>query len=155
MNIALLGASGYVGSVFQNLLRQRGFNVHVISRSNCDLYADNALRNRLESIQPDYLINCAGYTGKPNVDACESSKTDCLQGNTALPGILGEACKSLDIPWGHVSSGCIYTGRRDDGKGFRETDPPNFSFRFNNCSFYSGTKAFENVGCWHLVLRMP
>ncbi len=161
MKIVLLGATGYVGSVFQDLLREREHEVNLISRSNCDLYSDNSLRNRLASIQPDYLINCAGYTGKPNVDACESSKTDCLLGNTALPGILGEACIELDIPWGHVSSGCIYTGRRCDGNGFRETDPPNFSFRFNNCSFYSGTKAlgeeilssFSNCHIWRL--RIP
>jgi dTDP-4-dehydrorhamnose reductase len=40
-----------------------------------------------------------------------------------------------------VSSGCIYNGSRSDGGGFREDDPPNFSFRSPPCSFYSGTKA--------------
>ena len=42
---------------------------------------------------------------------------------------------------GHVSSGCIFTGARDDGTGFTEADAPNFTFRQDNCSFYSGTKA--------------
>ena len=45
------------------------------------------------------------------------------------------------IPWGHVSSGCIYTGSKADDSGFTELDPLNFSFRTNNCSIYSGTKA--------------
>jgi len=71
------------------------------------------------------------------------------------------------IPWGHVSSGCIYSGAKisENGKvrvekslsppelhalaekkspailGFTETDTPNFSFRDQPCSFYSGTKA--------------
>ncbi len=65
------------------------------------------------------------------------------------------------MSWGHVSSGCIYTGRRSDGQGFTENDPPNFSFRQNNCSFYSGTKALgeeilagvPNVYLWRL--RIP
>ncbi|MBL4574761.1 MAG: dTDP-4-dehydrorhamnose reductase, partial [Opitutaceae bacterium] len=50
-------------------------------------------------------------------------------------------CEEKNIPWGHVSSGCIFTGTRSDGLGFKEEDAPNFSFRTNNCSFYSGTKA--------------
>ena len=65
------------------------------------------------------------------------------------------------IPWGHVSSGCIFTGARPDGTGFTETDTPNFTFRTNNCSFYSGTKAlgeevlqsFPSVYVWRL--RIP
>ena len=33
-----------------------------------------------------------------------------LQGNAVLPGIIREVCEDLKIPWGHVSSGCIYSG---------------------------------------------
>jgi dTDP-4-dehydrorhamnose reductase len=107
------------------------------------------------------LINSAGYTGKPNVDACETDKTNCLFGNAILPGRIAEACESTNTPWGHVSSGCIYTGSRDDGSEFTEADAPNFTFRHNNCSFYSGTKALgeeilknaDNVYLWRL--RIP
>ena len=70
-------------------------------------------------------------------------------------------------PWGHVSSGCIFSGAKiiQDGQtrvekdltqadcravierspesvqGFTEVDSPNFSFRDPPCSFYSGSKA--------------
>jgi hypothetical protein len=110
-----------------------------------------------------FLINAAGYTGKPNVDACELNKTECLVGNAILPGRIADACATAGVPWGHVSSGCIYSGAKIDGKihrdltlpnvrnqienapetisGFLETDTPNFSFRSGPCSFYSGTKA--------------
>jgi dTDP-4-dehydrorhamnose reductase len=77
----------------------------------------------------------------PNVDACESAKYESLHGNAVLPGIIREVCEDLKIPWGHVSSGCIYSGRRADGEGWTEDDEPNFSFRSPPCSFYSGTKA--------------
>ncbi|HUR60594.1 MAG TPA: sugar nucleotide-binding protein, partial [Opitutaceae bacterium] len=98
-------------------------------------------RTALRRDQPDFLINAAGYTGKPNVDACELHKHECLHGNAVLPGVIAEACADAKIPWGHVSSGCIFTGARPDGAGFKETDTPNFTFRTNNCSFYSGSKA--------------
>jgi dTDP-4-dehydrorhamnose reductase len=54
------------------------------------------------------------------------------------------------------------TDRREGGDtGFKETDTPNFTFRTNHCSFYSGTKAlgeeildsYENVYVWRL--RIP
>ncbi len=55
----------------------------------------------------------------------------------------------------------FFTGTRPDGRGFTENDSPNFSFRTNNCSFYSGTKALgeeclqdaENTYIWRL--RIP
>ena len=104
-------------------------------------YQVDSLVEAIEQLQPDFLINAAGYTGKPNVDACEEHKADCLLGNAVLPGVVRQACETTGLAWGHVSSGCIYSGRRSDGAGFRESDPPNFDFRHNNCSFYSGCKA--------------
>lgn len=141
MKIFLLGGSGYVGQAYQDLLRAKGLPFRSIARAELD-YADPArLAAALRADRVTFLINAAGYTGKPNVDACELHKTDCLFGNAVLPGRIAEACAVAGVPWGHVSSGCIYTGARPDGSGFTEADAPNFTFRQNNCSFYSGTKA--------------
>ncbi len=81
--------------------------------------------------------------------------------NAVLPGTLGEACELAQLPWGHISSGCIYRGRRSDGGAFQEEDPPNFTFRSGPCSFYSGTKAMgeelirDRERCYTWRLRMP
>ncbi|AKC82651.1 dTDP-4-dehydrorhamnose reductase [Verrucomicrobia bacterium IMCC26134] len=139
--IILLGGSGYVGQAYQQLLAQKGIPFRNLRRAELD-YTDSAtLTDFLRETRPDFLINAAGYTGKPNVDACELHKAECLFGNAVLPGRVAEACASAGVPWGHVSSGCIFTGARPDGSGFTETDAPNFTFRRDNCSFYSGTKA--------------
>jgi len=139
--IYLLGGSGYVGHAYQALLARKGIPFRNLRRADVN-YADRAtLTDLLRREKPEFLINAAGYTGKPNVDACELHKSECLDGNAVLPGTIALACADAGVPWGHVSSGCIYTGARPDGSGFTETDTPNFSFRTNNCSFYSGTKA--------------
>lgn len=139
--IYLLGGSGYVGHAYQALLTRKGIPFRNLRRADVN-YADRAtLTELLRREKPAFLINAAGYTGKPNVDACELHKSECLDGNAVLPGTIARACADAGVPWGHVSSGCIYTGARPDGTGFTETDTPNFSFRTNNCSFYSGTKA--------------
>jgi dTDP-4-dehydrorhamnose reductase len=159
--IYLLGGSGYIGSAYKRYFDRRGIPFRSISRSEVD-YTDVAtLRAVLRTEKPEFVINAAGYTGKPNVDACEIHKAECLFGNAVLPGVIAQACETANVPWGHVSSGCIYTGSRADGSGFREEDPPNFTFRQNNCSFYSGTKAlgeevlapYSNVYIWRV--RIP
>jgi len=139
--IYLLGGSGYVGQAYQQLLARKGISFKSLRRADLD-YTDVAmLAAALKADRPAFLINAAGYTGKPNVDTCELYKTECLFGNAVLPGRIAAACESAGVPWGHVSSGCIYTGKRADGTGFTEADTPNFTFRTDNCSFYSGTKA--------------
>jgi dTDP-4-dehydrorhamnose reductase len=159
--IYLLGGSGYVGQSYQALLTRKGIPFRNVRRAELDYTNVEALRTALRRDRPEFLINAAGYTGKPNVDACELHKHECLLGNAVLPGIIAEACADAGVPWGHVSSGCIYTGARPDGSGFTEEDTPNFTFRTNNCSFYSGTKALgeevlagkPNVYVWRL--RIP
>ncbi len=139
--IYLLGGSGYVGHAYQALLTRKGIPFRNLRRADVDYTNPATLLAALRADGPEFLINAAGYTGKPNVDACELHKHECLFGNAVLPGIVAEACAAAGVPWGHVSSGCIYTGARPDGSGFTETDAPNFTFRQNNCSFYSGSKA--------------
>ena len=139
--ILILGGSGYVGTAFRDFFALKEIECQSVSRQFLDYTDLETLSTFLGEAKPNFVINCAGYTGKPNVDACELNKTDCLNGNAVLPGIVAEACQRHGVAWGHVSSGCIYSGAREDGTGFREVDEPNFSFRTNNCSFYSGTKA--------------
>ncbi len=130
-----------MGQAYQALLQQKGIPFRNLRRSEVDYTDPTLLRAELRRDRPEFLINAAGYTGKPNVDACELHKAETLFGNAVLPGYIASACAEAGVPWGHVSSGCIYSGRRADGGGFREEDVPNFTFRANHCSFYSGTKA--------------
>lgn len=160
--ILLLGHTGYVGGEFQRQLAAQKITHRCVSRAQHNYTCRDTLIELIRETQAEFVINSAGYTGKPNVDACELHKAECLDGNAVLPGTIREACEMAgNVPWGHVSSGCIYTGRRHDGLGFTETDEPNFCFRTNNCSWYSGTKALgeecladaENTYVWRL--RIP
>jgi dTDP-4-dehydrorhamnose reductase len=159
--ILLLGGSGYVGSAFRDYFTRNSISFRSIARQEVDYYSASQLRSFIDANRPAFLINAAGYTGKPNVDACEIYKTECVLGNVVLPGLLKGICQEFDLPWGHVSSGCIFTGNTPDGRGFTEQDAPNFCFRTNNCSFYSGCKALgeecvvdaEQTYLWRL--RIP
>jgi dTDP-4-dehydrorhamnose reductase len=165
--ILLLGASGYIGRAFESELRARGWPYTPLARRAVDYTRFDVLLRTLRDTKAAFLVNCAGFTGKPNVDACETARAETLLGNTLLPQTIAQACETAGVPWGHVSSGCIYAGAKIDApngtrvekdllkpeiqtlltshpeklRGFTEQDPPNFSFRDGPCSFYSGTKA--------------
>ena len=165
--ILLLGASGYVGSAFARELTRRKWAFHPLSRGEVDYSRFETLLEFLRSNKPSFVLNAAGFTGRPNVDACETAQADTLRGNTLLPITVADACAATGTPWGHVSSGCIYSGAHlvDGGRdvierdltqagvrdlierlpsavhGFTEKDEPNFTFRRPPCSFYSGAKA--------------
>ena len=159
--VILLGGSGYVGLAYQRLFTRLGVPFRNLVRKQVDYTDAHQLAELLAESRAEFLLNAAGYTGKPNVDACEADQAECLFGNAVLPGRVRAACERAGVPWGHVSSGCIYSGERPGGGGFREDDAPNFSFRTNHCSFYSGTKALgEEVlagadACFVWRLRIP
>jgi dTDP-4-dehydrorhamnose reductase len=164
----LIGAGGYVGAAFARELARRGVAFQAIVRGEIDCTDFGALLDALRRVRPDFVINAAGFTGKPNVDACETQRGETILGNIVLPQTIAQACAAAGVRLGTVSSGCVYTGAKvetENGveaieadlmapqlqkllqtrsprvKGFVETDAPNFSFAQNNCSFYSGTKA--------------
>ena len=165
--ILLLGGTGYIGQAFKSELERRQRPLISLSRREFDYTRFDLLLQFLKARKPEFVVNAAGYTGKPNVDACETARADTLVGNTLLPQTIAHACAALQIPWGHVSSGCIYSGAKiklggqiraekdmtqpelrtlvekspTEVLGFTESDTPNFSFRDGPCSFYSGTKA--------------
>jgi UDP-glucose 4,6-dehydratase len=165
--ILLLGASGYIGQAFARELRARGYRFVPLTRRAIDYTNFELLFDYIRKMRPDFLINAAGFTGKPNVDACELAREETLAGNTLLPQTIARACMMTNTPWGHVSSGNIYSGAiiEEDGRkrieknlnlpamrrfiaeqpvkvfGFTEWDEPNFSFRNPPSSFYSGSKA--------------
>lgn len=159
--IVLLGSTGFVGQKFALELNKYGLAWKAIRSGQVNLTDYQSLTRAIQATNGDFLINCAGFTGQPNVDACELHKVECLAGNAVIPGVIAEACRRLDMPWGQISSGCIFTGRRSDGLGFTELDEPNFTFRQNNCSFYSGTKALgeeilaSESNCYIWRMRIP
>jgi dTDP-4-dehydrorhamnose reductase len=149
MKIAILGA-GYIGANLDQLLRAIGHDVSLISHSAMD-YHDTAVAARLSKF--GCVINAAGFTGRPNIDECETQKDLCWHLNVKVPititrALAGSKCRLI-----HIGSGCIYDGYE---KEFTETDAPNIGA----CSsFYSYCKqVFELLATGRadiLRIRMP
>jgi dTDP-4-dehydrorhamnose reductase len=91
----------------------------------------------------DTVINCSGFTGKPNIDEAEHKKELCWKLNVESPLRINKICNDIGINYLHVSSGCIFDGYHKD---WTEDDSPNYGMFSDKSSFYSKTKhAFELV----------
>ena len=151
MNICILGG-GYVGTHLSNSLL--GYhNVTVLRRAELDYNKQYKLLTFLSTNKIDYVINCSGFTGRPNVDQAEDKKQECWDLNVLGPVNVNRVCKASQIPYVHISSGCIFTGYE---KVWLEEDEPNYGLFNVESSFYSKSKhAYElAAGDYGLTIRI-
>ncbi len=133
MKIYIFGATGYLGSHFVTYFKQKNWEVFT---DRVDIRDLSLIEKALDKTTPDVVLNCAGITGTPNVDWCETHKESAALININGALNLASACNLRNIYFAHVGSGCVYEGDGGRKNGFLETDEPNFSG-----SFYSRTKA--------------
>jgi len=153
--ILILG-HGYVGSYLYGRLKKiKKSDVTIVRREFLDYTNSSELIKWLTREKFDYVINCFGFTGRPNVDEGERKPELCYELNTFAPLKLSTLCKAYDINYIHISSGCIYTNYT---KEFTEEDYPNFGFLDKESSTYSKSKHAFELGCDHgliIRVRMP
>lgn len=137
-NILILG-KGYVGTHVASTLKGHQHRVLHVSRSEMDYHEPGILQACIKNKRVNVVINCSGYTGFPNVDACErlENQTICQQLNAHIPFLIENEVDQTDAKFIHVGSGCIYTGY---DKQYTEEDEPNFGLSNSESSFYSQTK---------------
>jgi 3,5-epimerase/4-reductase len=151
------GKTGWVGQQLVALLQQQG---HTALCAAARLENRGAIIAELETYNPDFVINAAGITGRPNVDWCEDHKEETIRANVLGALNLADITFIKGIHLTNISTGCIYQYDEKhplkSGIGFTEEDEPNFAG-----SFYSHTKilAEKLIRCYphvlHLRLRMP
>ncbi|XVF18457.1 hypothetical protein REPUB_Repub11eG0023200 [Reevesia pubescens] len=157
LKFLIYGRTGWIGGLLGQLCEKQGIPFE---------YGRGRLEDRsslvadIQSIRPTHVFNAAGVTGRPNVDWCESHKTETIRTNVAGTLTLADVCRQHGLLMMNFATGCIfeYDAAHPEGSGigFKEEDKPNFSG-----SFYSKTKAmveellkeYDNV-CT-LRVRMP
>lgn len=153
----VFGKNGWIGGQIIELLKQKGYTV-VPANSRLENVQD--VQKELDEVKPDHVINCAGLTGRPNVDWCEFHKEEVVRVNVIGTVALIDSCFQRGIHVTNYATGCIYeyneTHPLGSGIGFTEEDEPNFAG-----SFYSKTKALAEKlirtynNCLTLRVRMP
>ncbi|MFA6263018.1 MAG: NAD-dependent epimerase/dehydratase family protein [Candidatus Babeliales bacterium] len=151
------GKTGWFGQKIVQLLKDKKHN---------PMCATSRLENRseliaeIETIRPDFIINAAGITGRPNVDWCENHKQEILRTNVLGTLNLVDVAFLYGIPVTNLTTGCIYsynsTHPMGSGIGFKEEEEPN-----SLGAFYARTKILleklilEYPNVLNLRIKMP
>ena len=155
-NILVLGISGMLGhTLFNKLLRYELFNVYGTSRSilpnkawftdpskilsNIDAFNYNSVKQALESIKPDVVINCIGLVKQLPV-ACDPVSAITI--NALFPHKLAQLCKERGVRLIHISTDCVFDGSKGN---YRETDIPNAT------DLYGRTKLLGEIDYSHCI----
>lgn len=147
MKILILGSEGMLGHVVKLFFLEKGHLVKGTSRSGRDDYTLDVTKNIndietfVDDFNPDVVINCIGILNK----IAEDNKSLAVLVNSYLPHYLDEICKKRKTKFIHVSTDCVFDGK----KGEYTED----SFK-DATSFYGQSKALGEVNNNHnLTLR--
>lgn len=146
MKICIFGAGGYLGRYFSAKYPEA-------MTPKVDIADAKAVSEVLEAEKPDVVINCAGKTGRPNVDWCEDHKIETVHSNVLGPLVLLEECEKRNIYMVHIGTGCVYSG--DGTHPFTEEDAPNFRGSFYSRSKGAIDQLLNDFPVLNIRLRMP
>jgi dTDP-4-dehydrorhamnose reductase len=117
-SILLLGAAGMAGHVVRDYLSTiPSFKVTSTARSANDqsvIGLDVTCQSRLEEVllntKPDFVVNCIGAL----VSQSENDLESAIRLNSLLPNTLSRMGKSFSFRLIHVSTDCVFSGKKGD-----------------------------------------
>jgi dTDP-4-dehydrorhamnose reductase len=111
MKVAILGATGMLGSMIHRYLSQQpGYDLSVSTRYVLD--AENTTVTLLSNLLRghDYAINCIGII-KPRIDELDPiSVKRAIQVNSLFPHLLAKAAEATNCKVIQIATDCVYSG---------------------------------------------
>lgn len=117
--LLITGAEGQLGQCFQYILKANTtYQVHFVSKAQCDLTDAIKIQRVITAVQPDIVINCAGYT---QVDAAEKHPEQATAVNVTAIKNLMLAAEVTPFFLLHLSTDYVFEGTQKTP--YSETDP--------------------------------
>ncbi len=132
--VLILGGGGMLGHKAWQVFRAKGGDVFVTFRrfddrlratalfdesriiEGVDAWALDTVRRAIAQTRPDWILNCIGII-KQREEA--KDPTQAIYVNALFPHLLSRACREAGARLIHVSTDCVFSGRRGP---YRETD---------------------------------
>ena len=144
--ILLLGGTGQIGHELRRTLDRFG-RVEAPGRDVVDLTAPASIRDAVQSLSPDLVVNAAAYTA---VDEAEEEKERAAALNVDAPRILAEETRKVGGWFVHYSTDYVFDGTKT--APYDETDAPNPINEYGRTK-WRGEKAIRDVSDRYLLLR--
>ncbi|MGB3206987.1 MAG: dTDP-4-dehydrorhamnose reductase [Crinalium sp.] len=117
--ILVIGSAGQLGQELQQTLVSYG-EVIAVDRKTLDLSQQNQIRELVQQLQPEIVINAAAYTA---VDQAEKEPETASSINAIAPTILAQEVEKLKSLLIHVSTDYVFDGSKNHP--YTEDDIPN------------------------------
>ncbi len=117
MRVAIVGSGGRLGAA---LARAYGGEHEVIgfTHADLDLAAADSIRENIQPLDFDTLINCAALT---NVDYCETHEAEAMRINAEAVCELAEICAGKNARFIQISTDYVFDGEK--ATPYSEDDP--------------------------------
>jgi dTDP-4-dehydrorhamnose reductase len=147
MRILLTGRNGQLGGALAAAL-QVSAEVVATARAQLDLEDGRAVRETVQRLRPDLIINAAAFT---QVDLAEKERDAAYRVNAAVPGILGREAQLIGAAVVHYSTDYVFDGTKRGG--YREDDATRPLNMYGRTKL-AGEQAVRESGAAHAILRI-
>ncbi len=144
--IFLIGSNGQVGQELQQTLTKVGEVINV-NRQTMNLTSPKNIRQVIQEVQPDVIINAAAYTA---VDKAESEADIAFAINAIAPAIIAEEAKKIGAFLLHISTDYVFDGQKNTP--YLETDETHPIGVYGQTKL-AGEQGIEKNGDLYVILR--
>ena len=146
MKTVILGAAGQLG---RQLCKVLPGDVAALGRADADLTRPAALRQALEQLHPDFVVNAAAYT---QVDRAEADPGEAFAVNALAARDLATLCRDADCTLIHFSTDYVFGLDALRTSPYSETDPAGPINVYGN-SKLAGEYFVQCICPKHFILR--
>jgi len=144
--ILLFGAAGQVGKELQRSFAGAGELV-ACERSSVDLSVPDQIRDTVQRVAPDVILNAAAYTA---VDKAESERERAMVINAVAPRAMAEEALRSNVLLVHYSTDYVFDGTKSSPWIESDATSP---LSVYGASKLGGEEAIRQVGGRYLIFR--
>ena len=101
--VLIWGGNGWIAGLLLDLFKNLDIDVE---KTTIRMENREAALEELDRVRPTHVLNCAGVTGRPNVDWCESNREATIRSNAIGTLNLADCCWTKDIHCTVFATGC-------------------------------------------------
>jgi dTDP-4-dehydrorhamnose reductase len=148
MKIAIVGSGGRLGAALVRTWSEDGDKIVGFNHATLNLADDSEIRRKLEPLDFDVLVNCAGLT---NVDYCESQELEAMRVNSDAVRTIARICAAKGRRCLHFSTDYVFDGEKQEP--YTESDLASPLGAYGR-SKLAGERALLKASDRHLVVRV-
>ncbi len=141
--IIIFGANGMLGNAVRKILKKH--LLYLFRKSDADITDQNSVSKKISDIQPDFVINCAGFT---DVDGSESKKEPAFKVNGKAVGIMAKSCRKNHAVMIHISTDYVFDGKK---RAYKEDDKTNPINEYGKSKEAGEKFLIRNVNDYYLI----